>query len=549
MAETGDPAGAAPEALPAAATAPRTERAGAAAALVAAGIFLSRIVGFVRQRVFAHYLGLTSDPADAISAALRIPNLLQNLFGEGALSASFIPVYAGLRARGDDEGARRVAQAVLGLLAVTVAVLVLVGVLAAPLLVRLIVPGFDGPKYDLTVQLVRIVFPGTGLLVLSAWCLGILNSHRKFFLAYAAPVLWNLAIIAAPFVVRPEGATRATIILAAGAVAGSLLQLGIQVPSVLRLLGTVRPTMETGLASVRTVLRNFAPSVVGRGVVQLSGYVDEMLASLLPTGAVAAQTYALNLYMLPVSLFGIAVSAAELPSMAGEATSGEAGHERLRTRLRAGLRRIAFFVVPSAIAFIAFGDLIAAALFQTGRFSARDAHYVWGVLAAYSTGLLATTTARLYSSTFYALHDTRTPLRFAVVRVAAAAAAGYLAALHLPRLLGIDPRWGVAGIALATAAGATWEMTRLRAAVQRRIGRVERDTARTVRLALAAGAATLPAWGALRLLAGVRPLVAAPVVLALFGVGYLALAALLVPDSRSTAAGLLARLRGRRGAR
>jgi putative peptidoglycan lipid II flippase len=383
--------------------------------------------------------------------------------------------------------------------------------------------------------------------VLSAWCLGILNSHRRFFLAYAAPVLWNLAIIAAPFVVRPESAVRATIVLAAGSVVGSLLQLGIQVPSVLRLLGTVRPTLETGLESVRTVLRNFAPSVVGRGVVQLSGYVDETLASLLPTGAVAAQTYALNLYMLPVSLFGIAVSAAELPSMAGEATAGEAGHAKLRARLQAGLRRITFFVVPSAVALIAFGHVIAGALFQTGRFSARDAEYVWGVVAAYSVGLLATTMARLYSSTFYALHDTRTPLRFAVVRVGAAAVLGYFGAMHVPRLLGIDQRWGVAGIALATALGGIWEMTRLRAAVQARIGAVPGEAGRVVRLALAASLAASAGWAVLMLVRGMRPLIAAPLVLGAFGIAYLALAAALVPDSRALAAGLLARVRGRRG--
>jgi len=547
MAETGDPAGAAPEAAPPAATAmPRADRGGGAAALVAAGIFVSRILGFVRQRVFAHYLGLQSDPADAISAAFRIPNLLQNLFGEGALSASFIPVYAGLRARGDEEGARRLAQAVLGLLACTVAVVVLLGVLAAPLLVGVIALGFEGAKHDLTVQLVRIIFPGMGLLVLSAWCLGILNSHRRFFLAYAAPALWNLAIIAAPFIVRPDGAVRATIILAAGSVVGSLLQLGIQVPSVLRLLGSVRPTLETTLDSVRTVLRNFAPSVVGRGVVQLSGYVDETLASLLPTGAVAAQTYALNLYMLPVSLFGIAVSAAELPGMSGDATAGEAGFAKLRDRLQAGLRRLTFFVVPSAVAFIAFGHVIAGALFQTGRFSARDAEYVWGVVAAYSIGLLATTMARLYSSTFYALRDTRTPLRFAVIRVAAAAAIGYVAAMHAPRWLGVDARWGVAGIALATALGGIWEMTRLRAAVQARIGPVPGELGRTMRLALAAVLAAGAGWGTLMLVEGLRPLIVAPLVLGAFGAAYLALAAVLAPDTRAFVNGILARVRGRR---
>ncbi|MDX2120104.1 MAG: lipid II flippase MurJ, partial [Gemmatimonadota bacterium] len=173
----------------------RPHRAPSHAALVAAGIFLSRVFGLIRQRVLGHYLGL-GDGSDAFGAAFRIPNLLQNLLGEGVLSASFIPVYARLRAEGRDEDAERVASAVFGLLALVTSVVVLAGVLAAGPLTDLLVPGWTGAKRDLTVRLVRILFPGAGLLVLSAWCLGVLNSHRRFLLPYAAPVVWNLAIIA-----------------------------------------------------------------------------------------------------------------------------------------------------------------------------------------------------------------------------------------------------------------------------------------------------------------------------------------------------------------
>src|SRR5436190_4589753 len=166
------------------------------AALVAAGILLSRISGLVRQHYFARYFGLRSDAADAFSAAFRIPNVLQNLFGEGALSASFIPVYAALLARDERDEADRVAGAVASLLALVVAVLVVAGVLATPFLIDLIAPGFHGAKRELTVEIVRILFPGTGLLVMSAWCLGVLNSHRRFLLSYTAPVVWNVAMIA-----------------------------------------------------------------------------------------------------------------------------------------------------------------------------------------------------------------------------------------------------------------------------------------------------------------------------------------------------------------
>lgn len=170
--------------------------------MVAAGILASRLIGLVRGLVFARYFS-TSAAADAFTAALRIPNLLQNLFGEGVLSASFIPVYAGLLARNDRERANRVAGAVLALLALVVSLLVLAGVLATPVLIELIAPGFTGATRELTIRLVRILFPGAGLLVLSAWCLGILNSHHRFFLSYVSPVIWNVSIIVALAVYGP----------------------------------------------------------------------------------------------------------------------------------------------------------------------------------------------------------------------------------------------------------------------------------------------------------------------------------------------------------
>ena len=252
--------------------------------MVAAGILLSRLVGLIRNRVFAHYFG-TSDAADAFNAAFRIPNFLQNLFGEGVLSASFIPVYAGLRARGEDQEAERVAGAVAALLGLVTAVLVVLGIMLTPWLIAIIAPGFEGAKRDATIRLVRILFPGAGLLVLSAWCLGVLNSHRRFFLSYAAPVLWNLAIIVSliAFGARRAGYPLAEI-AAWGSVVGSLLQLGIQLPTVAGLLEGLRPRLARGSAQVALVLRNFGPVFVGRGVVQISAYVDTVLASLLPTG-------------------------------------------------------------------------------------------------------------------------------------------------------------------------------------------------------------------------------------------------------------------------
>jgi putative peptidoglycan lipid II flippase len=488
--------------------------------MVAAGIFLSRIVGLVRNRVFAHYFG-TSDAADAFNAAFRIPNFLQNLFGEGVLSASFIPVYAGLRARGKDAEARRVAGAVAALLGLVSAVLVLLGVLFTPWLIAVIAPGFTGEKRELTIRLVRILFPGAGLLVLSAWCLGVLNSHRRFFLSYAAPVLWNLAIIATLLAVgRGRGQYELAEIAAWGAVVGSLLQVGVQLPTVARLLEGSWPRIVRGSAEVREVLRNFGPVFVGRGVVQISAYVDTVLASLLPAGAVAALSYAQVLYTLPVSLFGMSVSAAELPAMASAVGSEAERAAFLRARLGAGLRQIAFFVVPSAMAFLALGDVVAGALYQSGAFTHAMTDYVWGILAGSAVGLLASTMGRLYASTYYALHDTRTPLRFALLRVALTIGLGYLFALPLPRALGIEPRWGAAGLT-ASAGIAGWvEFALLRRALNRRIGETGLPLSLAARLWSAAALGAAAAWALRGVVPVTHPILSAAVLLTVYGAVY-----------------------------
>ena len=519
---------------PAAAGAPRT-RARGAAALVALGILLSRIAGLVRQRVFAHYFA-NSAAAGAFTAALRIPNFLQNLFGEGALSASFIPVYAGLLARADDEEAGRVAGAIGALLALSMAALVLVGVLGTPWLVDFIAPGFEGGTRALTIRLVRILFPGVGLLVLSAWCLGILNSHRQFFLSYAAPVVWNAAMIAA-LVAFGSGSNQEqlAVALAWGAVVGSVLQFAVQVPAVLRLATRLRPALDTTSVHVRTVLRNFLPAFVSRGVVQISAFVDSILASLISASAVAALGYAQPIYTLPVSLFGLSVSAAELPAMASAVGSEGEIAAHLRRRLNDGLQRISFFVVPSATALFALGDVIAGALYQTGRFGRADAEWVWGILAGSAIGLLASTLGRLYSSAYYALRDTRTPLRFAFVRVALTTALGYALAVAVPPALGLDPKWGAAGLT-ASAGVAGWvEFVLLRRSMNARIGASGVQSRHTAVLWGASVAAAAAAWAVKLVLGPQHPLLAAAVTLGVYALTYGGITALSgVREARAT---------------
>jgi len=513
--------------------------------LVAAGILLSRIAGLIRDRVFAHYFG-NSDAADAFKAAFRIPNALANLFGEGVLSASFIPVYAGLLARDEEEEARRTAGAVAALLALSTSILVLIGVLATPYLIDAIAPGFSGEKRLLTIRLVRILFPGAGLLVLSAWCLGILNSHRRFFLSYTAPVIWNATMIATMWGFGGRYAQFPLAeVLSWGSVIGSALQVIVQLPVVLRLLRGLHLSLAFHQENVRTVVRNFFPVFVSRGVVQISAYVDALLASLLPTGAVAALAYAQTLYTLPVSLFGMSVSAAELPAMSGTVGAESEVAEALRTRLNSGLRQIAFFVIPSVAAFLVLGDVIVSAIYQSGRFTHADATYVWGILAGSTVGLLASTLGRLYSSTYYALKDTRTPLRYAVLRVILTTVLGYLSAIPLPHLLGIESRWGVAGLTISAGISSWVEFALLRRTLNLRIGATGLPPVYLIKGWTAALVAAGIGRALLLTVAHRNPIVAAIVVLGAYGAIYFAGAFLLgLPEVRGLL-GMFSRLRAR----
>lgn len=456
--------------------------------LVAAGILLSRVAGLIRERVFAHYLG-NSPAAGAFKAGLKIPNFLQNLFGEGVLSASFIPVYAKLIAQEDEELAGRVAGVIVSLLGVVVGSIVLVCVFITPWIIDLIAPGFEGEVRALTIRIVQILFPATGLLVLSAWCLGVLNSHRKFFLSYVAPVFWNAAMIAAlVFFGHRSSQGNLAIALAWGTVLGSALQFGIQVPFVFKYAPRIRPSLQVSLEPVREVIRSFGPVVIGRGVVQLSGYIDQVIASYLQAATVSALAYAQTIYFLPISLFGMSVAAAELPQMAGTVGTSEEINASLRKRLERGLRQIAFFVVPSIAAFIFIGRVLVAALYQTGEFRDRDTYLVWYILAGSTVGLLAVTLGRLYASTFYALRDPKTPLRYAMLRVSLTAVLGVLFAfplrpaiiafihlLHLPVPVFPEGDKPFGAIGLTASAGmAGWvEFLMLRRALARRIGSVK----------------------------------------------------------------------------
>ena len=535
---------------------------GRGSSAVAAGIALSRLSGLLRESLLRSVLAL-GPAADAFAAALRIPNLLQNLLGEGSLSASFIPVYSRLLGEGRDDEAGRVAGAVAGLLAALAGGLVVVSILAARPLAVLLAPGFEGRRLDLTVDLLRITTGGLGLLVLSAWCLGVLNSHGRFFLPYVAPVLWNAAQVAVLAAAAfgdwsPRGAA---IALAWGLVAGGALQFGVQAVAVWRLAPDLRPSFGRGNAAVADVRRRFGPAVLGRGVLQLSGYLDLVLASLLVTGAVAGLLSAQMLYALPVALFATSVAVAELPEMSRLASASG-----LADRALAARRRTAFFVAFCTVAYLVLGESIVGALFGWGAFDADDTRAVALVLAAYSLGLPAVASSKIFQNTLYAVGDTSGPARIAAARVGLAAVVGIALMFPLDRIAahggalltldgvgwfgplnaGIrtgspDPHLGAVGLALGSACAAWLELALLSRRCRRSVDGTSGPTAVMSRLAPATGAAVVVALGVRWATDGLPAIAAAPIGLAVAGCTYVLVASATGVDEANLVIGPLRR--------
>ena len=461
-------------------------------ALVGLGIFLSRIAGLIREMVAGRVLGLSA-PADALATAMRIPNLLQNLLGEGVLSASFVPVYSELLDGQDERDANRVAGAVGAMLMVVTGIAVLVIVIAARPLTRLLAWGLQGETFELAVDFTRITAVGVGFLVMSAWCLGILNSHRSFFLPYVAPVVWNAAQIIALLIAWQSDWTIADAAraLAIGVTVGGLLQLLVQLPTTMRLARGLRVAFDRNHPRVRDVQRRFGPAVLGRGAVQLSAYIDLALASFLAAGALSALFKAQILYTLPVSLFAMSVAAAELPELSRLNDDPVA----VARRTNASLRRIAFWMLASSLLLIAAGEPIVRVLFEGGEFTPADTSLVWLILVFYGLALPAVGLSRMLQNASYAMGDTRGPARLAALRVSLAAIVGLLVMFPLDRaFIGVDGveqlgdafgfagpldpearadtslvRLGAVGLAIGSAVGAWVELFLLSRLLERRL--------------------------------------------------------------------------------
>ena len=402
------------------------------ALIVGAGILLSRLSGLIRELIFAGLLG-TRVAADAFKAALQIPGLLQNILGEGTLSASFVPTYSRLvdEHQNEDEPGL-VAGTIVTLLGLVTSVIVIIGILVARPMSKVLLPLLPDETFELTVNLVRIMWAGLGFIVLSSWCLGVLNAHRKFFLSFAAPILWNAAQIVFALMAWAQGWSDASVAKAAawGVLVGGALQFLVQIPVVMRVSPSIRLGVKKGSGAVREIVSKFFPAVMGRGVVQFSGFLDLFLAGFLATGAFTALSLAQIIYMLPIGLFVMSIISADLPEFSRDRDDISA----VTTRFITSSERIGFYLVFSSIAFVTMGEPLVDFLFERGKFTSEDTLYIWIVLAAYSLGLYATGMSRLYQNLCYSFGDVKGPARLAGLRVLVSGSVGFLLMFQLDRI-------------------------------------------------------------------------------------------------------------------
>ena len=394
----------------------------------------SRVLGFARDILIAALLG-AGPAADAFFVALRLPNLFRRLFGEGAFSAAFIPAYAGALAQEGEAPARRLAEEVTAIMAVFLMALTILGLLFMPLVLDVLAPGFraDPAKFALAVRLSRITFPYLWLICLCALFSGVLNARGHFAAASAAPILFNVCIIATLLILHAAG-QRVPEALAYGVALSGIVQFVLLAWALARAGSPLRLRVPRLTPGARTVLRRLGPGLIGAGVTQLNLTVDTIIASLLPTGTVSVLYYADRVNQLPLGVIGTAVGTVLLPSLSRQFRRNEtdAARESLNRAIAVSL----LLTLPAAAALAAIGLPVMRTLFAHGAFSDADAARSAAALAVYAFGLPAFVLVKLFAPGFFARGDTSTPVKTGLAAVAINLALN-LALMHPLQQVGI----------------------------------------------------------------------------------------------------------------
>jgi putative peptidoglycan lipid II flippase len=513
-----------------------------AAGVISALTMGSRVLGLVREQVFAAFLGAGSY-ADAFQVAFRIPNLLRDLFAEGALSAAFVPTYAKALADGGRERAHRLSSRLLTVLGAILAVLLVLGYVFARQIVEFLAPGFDPSKTALTIELTRIMLPFLPLVSFAAVAMGMLNAQGRFAVPAAAPAMFNVVTIVWAAGLWAMGFSPAQVVVgwAIGTVLGGAAQLLIQVPPLWREGWRYRPEWRPGDPGIRAIGRLMAPATVGLAAVEVNILVNTIFASH-EDGAVAWLGYAFRVLYLPIGIFGVAVGTVATTGLAQRAAAGDT--EGLRATLRQGLAAVAFLTIPATLGLILLRVPIVSLLFERGRFGPADTLATATALALYSIGLVAYTGVKVLAPAFYALGSPRVPLLASVSAVVT----------NLIVVVTLHGSIGYRAIALGTALGSLVNASVLFAVFQRRTGGLAtRELGVSIAKTLAATAVMgATAWATLRLAAGAAgglgrladQLVAGLVPIAVAGAVYFAAAhALHIGEARTIVGAVLRRLR------
>ncbi|NOT34928.1 MAG: murein biosynthesis integral membrane protein MurJ [Candidatus Eisenbacteria bacterium] len=440
------------------------------AGIVGGATLLSRVLGLVREQVMASWFG-AGLASDAFNVAFRIPNLLRDLFAEGAMSAAFVPTFTATLQREGRAAAWALGRQLLVTLGLVLAIVCVAGGLFAPWLVKVFAPGFgaiDG-KLELTVLLTRVMLPFLPLVALAAVAMGMLNALGRFAVPALAPALLNLGMILGGLALMPVcGAVGqpAILAMAAGVVIGGLGQFLVQLPS-LRAEGfEFRLEWPRAHPGVQRVARLMAPATIGLAATQFNLFVSTLIASLLPQGSVSWLWYAFRLMQLPIGVFGVALATVSLPAFSRAAAAGD--HRSMARTLSSTVRLLMVLTVPAAVWLAAMSRPVIALLYEHGRFGGADTTATSGALVLYCIGLPAFAAVGVFTRAFYALGETAAPVRASFIAVALNLALN-LAFIGPLRRLGLDHM----GLALAASLTSILNLAQLAFLLRRRLGPIE----------------------------------------------------------------------------
>ena len=446
---------------------PGTERLNTkAAGIIGVAVMCSRLLGLAREQICAALFG-GGGAMDAFTVAFRIPNLLRDLFAEGALSTAFVTTFSKTIARGGDAAAWRLADKVATLAAIVLSAICLLGIVFSAQLVAALAPGFDPGKAALTTTLTRIMFPFILLVSLAALVMGMLNAKSVFGMPAMASSFFNIGSIVGGVLlgawIDPQFGSRALIGLAIGTLIGGGLQLGVQLPHLRRLGYHFHPDLAWRDAGVNAILRLMGPSVIAASTTQFNVLINSMFASTLGDGPIFWLSIAFRLMQLPLGLFGVALGTVTLPLLSRLAVAGDMG--AFRGELSRAMRLAFLLTVPSAVGLVMLAEPIISVLYQHGRFDAHQTAEAAGALRFYAIGLCGYAALKVLVNAFYALDRRKTPMLVSFLAVALNLLFNWLFTFHLG--------WGHRGLAFSTGCVATFNFLVLYALMRHRLKRLE----------------------------------------------------------------------------